>query len=1093
MRFLIGCLLVLTSLTSFSQINAKLIRYVDVSQTQITFVYGGDIWIMPKLGGQAIQITNSQGEESYPKFSPDGSEIAFTASYNGNLDVYVMPVTGGVPKRLTYASFPDRMLDWHPDGKRILFASRREINTPRSQQFFLISKNGGMPEKLSVPYGELASFSNDGKQLAYTTKITENYPFKRYRGGLTSDVIIYDLKNNKAENITHNHANDGKPTWSGDNIYFLSDRDAEMRRNIWVYSTKDKSIRALTNFTDFDITFISASNNELVFEVGGTLYLMNLKTEKHQEIKVHVVSDLSAEISKMKNVGNSVQNMTASPEGKRIVFEARGELFNVPVKEGYVVNITQSSGAFDQSPAWSPDGKHIAWWSDQSGEYEIHLQNTTSQKITKLTNRKSGFGYDLMWSPDSKKMVFVDEKNDINIIDVTSKALKKIDDHLFNIGHGGRFSDNYKWSHDSKWITYSKTIDNQNNAIFVYSLIEKKVHQVTSGFYSDYDPVFSTDGKYLFYFTDRTFNASYSGLGDGTWIYPNNTQLAALSLTNDAPYLLQPKNDEVKISSPDKSKDDKKDGKEDDKKDKKQETPLVIDWNNIESRIAILPAKSGNLGRLYAFDGKIVYTRFPITGDRDNKPSLKFFDLKKLEEETIMENVQSVKPIADYTSLIVRSGGKYGIIKPAPKQKIKDPISTKDLVMQWNPKEEWRQIFNDTWRRHRDFFYDKDMQQVDWDELRVRYGALIEDARTRWDVTNIQSNLNAELSAGHTYAFGGDSERVNSIQTGYLGIDFELHNNKYRIKRIVQPALWDTAVRSPFDRPGVDINTGDYILGINGMDLNTNKEPYAAFDGLSGKTVSLSISKTGKDSDAKNYVIKCLTQREEQNLRYHEWLESNRKMVEKLSGGKLGYIYMSNTGGQGQLELVKMFYGQLDKEGFIIDERFNGGGQLADRFLELLKRPSIYNLYWRHGKHTTAPNKTNTGPMGMLINGWAGSGGDGLPWAFRELNAGPIVGERTLGILVGPATRHRLIDGGGITVPGARLYLNNGDWFAEGIGVKPDFPVWDNPNILNQGRDPQMEKVVAEVMKLLKTNPAISVPPPAKEDRTAKGLKNNKN
>lgn len=1089
MRFLISCLFVLTSITSFSQINAKLIRHVDVSQTQITFVYGGDIWIMPKLGGQAIQITNSQGEESYPKFSPDGTEIAFTASYNGNADVYIMPVTGGVPKRLTYASFYDRMLDWHPDGKRILFASRREISTPRSQQFFLISKKGGMPKKLAIPYGELASFSNDGNKLAYITKITENYPFKRYRGGLTSDIIIHDIKNNTSEKITTDHANDGKPTWSGDNIYFLSDRDKEMRRNIWVYNTKDKSIRAITSFTNFDITYISASANELVFEVGGTLYLMNLKTEQYQEIKVHVVSDLSAEISKMKNVGNSVQNMTASPKGKRIVFEARGELFNAPVKDGFVINVTKSSGAFDQNPAWSPDGKHLAWWSDQSGEYEIHLQNTVNQTTTKITNRKSGFGYDLMWSPDSKKIVFVDEKNDIHLLDIATKVLKKIDNHLYNIGHGGRFSGAYKWSHDSKWITYSKTIENQNNAIFAYSLTESKVHQVTSGFYSDYDPVFSTDGKYLFYFTDRTFNASYSGLGDGTWIYPNNTQLAALSLTNDVPYLLEPKNDEVKIASSEKSED----GKKDEKKDKKSETPLSIDWNNIEGRIAILPAKSGNLGRLYAFDGKVVYTRFPITGDRDSRPSLKLFDLKKLEEETIMENVQRVKPIADHTSLIVRSSGKYGIIKPAPKQKIKDPISTKNLVMQWNPKEEWRQIFNDTWRRHRDFFYDKDMQQVDWDELRVRYGALIEDARTRWDVDNIQSNLNAELSAGHTYAGGGDMERVQTIQTGYLGIDFELHNNKYRIKRIVMPALWDTEVRSPFDRPGVDVNPGDYILSINGMNLNTNNEPYAAFDGMSGKTVSLSISKTGKVTDAKNYVIKCLTQREEQNLRYHEWLESNRKMVEKLSSGKLGYIYMSNTGGQGQLELVKMFYGQLDKEGFIIDERFNGGGQLADRFLELLTRPSIYNLYWRHGKHQTAPNKTNTGPIGMLINGWAGSGGDGLPWAFRELNAGPIVGERTLGILVGPATGHRLIDGGRITVPGARLYLNNGDWFAEGIGVKPDFPVWDDPNILNQGRDPQMEKVVAEVMKLLKTNPAISVPPPAKEDRTAKGLKKDKN
>lgn len=1087
MRILTTLFFAFISITSFSQINAKLMRYVDVSDTKITFVYGGDIWIMSKTGGQATQITHSQGEESYPKFSPDGSEIAFTASYNGNQDIYVMPANGGIPKRLTYASFPDRMLDWHPDGKRILFASRREINTPRTRQFFLISKNGGMPEKLAVPYGELASFSDDGMQLTYITKITENYPFKRYRGGLTSDIIIHDLKNNKSERITKDHANDGKPSWSGDNIYFLSDRDEEMRRNIWVYNTKNKIIRALTSFSDFDITYISASTNDLVFEAGGVLYLMNLKTEKYKAVIVNVISDLSVEIPKMKNVGSNIQNMSASPDGKRIIFEARGELFNVPVKEGYVENITQSSGAFDQNPSWSPDGKHITWWSDQSDEYEIHIQNTITKEKRKLTNRKSGFGYNLNWSPDSKKIVFIDEKNDINIVDMTSKKISKIDKNIYNNGHGSRFGFSFNWSHDSKYVTYTKTIENQNNAIFIYSVTDNKVHQVTSGFYSDWDPVFSTDGKYLFYVTDRTFNASYSGLGDGTWIYPNNSQIAALSLAKDSPYLLLPKNDEVKIIDSDKKKDDNEEKKD----EKEEEKQITIDWIDIESRITILPAKSGNIGSPHAFKDKIIYTRYPISGDRDSKPSLRLFNLKELKEETVINNIQSVKLTADNKSLLVRSSGKYGIIKPAPKQKIEKPISTKNLVMQWNTKEEWRQIFNDTWRRHRDFFYDRDMQQVDWDELKTRYGALIEDARTRWDVTNIQSNLNAELSAGHTYASGGDSERVKTIETGFLGIDFELHNNKYRIKRIVKPAVWDTQVRSPFDRPGVDINEGDYIVGVNGTAINTSEEPYAAFDGLSENTISLSISKTGKVADAKNHIIKCLSQRQERTLRYHEWLESNRKMVEKLSNGKLGYIYMSNTSSQGQLELVKMFYGQLDKEGFIIDERFNGGGQLADRFLELLKRPSIYNLYWRHGKKTTAPNKTNTGPMGMIINGWAGSGGDALPWAFRELNAGPIVGERTLGILVGPATGHRLIDGGRITVPGARLYLNNGDWFAEGVGVKPDFEVWDDPNILGQGRDPQIEKVVIEVLKQLKSNPVISVPPPKKEDRTAKGLKNN--
>jgi len=408
--------------------------------------------------------------------------------------------------------------------------------------------------------------------------------------------------------------------------------------------------------------------------------------------------------------------------------------------------------------------------------------------------------------------------------------------------------------------------------------------------------------------------------------------------------------------------------------------------------------------------------------------------------------------------------------------------------MELVPKEEWRQIFNDTWRRYRDFFYDPQMHGVDWEAMKLQYGALVEDARSRWDLNFISSNLLAELSAGHTYTFGDGPDKVQSINTGFLGIDWDLTEKGYRIKRIVRPAVWDTEVRSPFDKPGNTISKGDYIHAVNGIPLDLTRDPYAAFEGLAGKTVSLSTSKSGNIADDSSIVIECLSQGEEITLRYLEWIENNRKRVEKLSDGKLGYIYMSNTAGRGQLELVRMFYGQLEKDGFIIDERFNGGGALADRFLELLQRPVVYNLHWRHGKDHTHPTKTNTGPMGMLINGWAGSGGDGLPWAFQELEAGPIVGERTLGILVGPATGHQLVDGGGVTIPGARLYDNDGHWFWEGEGVAPDIKVWDDPNILMQGRDPQLERVVKEVVKLLETQSPAMTPAPVREDRTAKDL-----
>jgi len=1077
----------------YSQISAKLMRYMDVSDTQITFVYGGDIWVMPKTGGTAIQVTHSPGEESWPRFSPDGKSIAYTASYNGNLDVFVMPTLGGVPTRITYQSHADRMVDWDPDGEHILFASGRESGIRRVQQFYSVSKKGGFPKKLKIPYGELASYSPDGNHLAYITKITENYPFKRYRGGLASDIIIYDLRNDTAENVTNNKANDGKPAWVGDKVYFLSDQGENMRLNIWSYDTKTKTAAQITEFDDFDISYMSAGNQDIVFEAGGQMYLMDLSSQQYKPVAVNIISDLSVEIQRSIDVSRRISNMTAAPEGKRVVFEARGELFNVPASEGYVINITQSSGAFDQNPAWSPDGKHIAYWSDRSGEYEIYLQDSAGNSgPKKLTNRNKGFGYALYWSPDSKKLAFIDETNDISIIDVQSGEVTVAGNTNWNIGHGGRFRYLISWSPDSKWIAFTKGLDNANNAIFLYNLEKLQSHQATSGFYEDMNPVFSADGKYLFYLTNRSLTATYSDMGDGTWIYPNSTQIASLSLTKKVPSLLHPKNDEIKQEEKaDKEEEKEEKSKTEDKKPPKDTAPVTVevDFENLEARLVILPPKAGNIGALIPVEGKLVYLRIPNTGSGERSSSLIFYDLEKREEKTIIADVSRVKATADGKSLLVFSQGKYGIIKPAPNQKIEKPIPSTGLMMDLVPREEWRQIFMDTWRRHRDFFYDPEMHQVDWDEMRDRYGALLDDARTRWDVSFIQSNLAAELSAGHTYTFGGDVESAPRQVTGFLGIDWEMNDNLYRIKRIVTPASWDTEVRSPFDQPGVDVKVGDYVLAVNGMTLDPDKDPYAAFDGLSGKTVSLTISRSGNVEDGKNHVVQCLTQGEEINLRYLEWIENNRKMVDELSDGRLGYVYMSNTGGRGQLELVRMFYGQLDRKGFIIDERFNGGGQLADRFLELLQRPVVYNLHWRHGKDHAYPIKTNTGPMGMLINGWAGSGGDGLPWAFQELEAGPIVGERTLGILVGPATGHMLIDGGGITVPGARLYDNDGHWFWEGEGVSPDFEVWDDPNILVQGRDPQIEKVVEEVLVLLKTNPPKMTPAPPFEDRTAKGLK----
>lgn len=1093
---LLGCTIIFTICEA--QISAKLMKYVDISENQIAFVYGGDIWLVPKEGGLAVQITHSPGEESWPKFSPDGTHIAYTANYHGNEDVYLIPTKGGVPQRITYNSFADRMVEWQPNGKNLLIASKRESGINKLSKFFLVPIEGGLPAKLPIPYGELASYNMDGTKLAYITKITEDYPFKRYIGGLASDIILYDMAAGKTERVTTYEGNDGKPAWQGNKIYFLSDRGKNVRRNIWAYDTNAKELEQITTFDTFDISFLSAGPSDLVFEVGGSLYVMNPQTHEYDSIDIQVVSDLSLEIPQLKNVSNHIQNMTAAPGGKRVIFEARGELFDVPAKEGFVQNLTQSSGAYDHSPSWSPDGKYVAYWSDKGGEYEIYLHEYGAKKEDQLlSKREKGFGYDLHWSPDSKKIAFIDETNTIYIMERETGKTTEAGQTVWNIGHNRRYYYPISWSPDSRWMAFTQVVPNYQSAIFLYDSEKDTLHQATSGYYEDSAPTFSQDGQYLYLLTDRKLDALYSDF-DNTWVYPNATQIGALALTDTTPSLLPTKTDELELE------EDKKETEEDDKANEKkksankekdeaaskeEEKKVEIDFQGLEARLTILPPKAGKIGAIMSFDKQLVYLRYPNSGSGEREAKLMSFTLEDREEKEVISDISAAVLTADGQSILVKSSGQYGIIEPKPGQKIDKPINTSDLNMQWIAKEEWTQIFHDTWRRHRDFFYDPAMHEVDWEGLRDQYGALVEDARTRWDILNIQANLVSELSAGHTYSNGGDLENVERRESGFLGIDWGIKDSLYYIQNIVKPAPWDTHVRSPFDLPGVQVKAGDYILYVNGTPLNIDKDPYAFLEGLAGKVVKLTVSPSGKMEDAKDIVITCLSQNEEYTLRNLAWIEANRQTVDSLSNGKLGYVYMSNTASQGQRELVRMYYGQLDKEGFIIDERFNGGGQLADRFLELMQRPVVYHLHWRHGIDHPQPLKVNTGPKGMLINGWAGSGGDGLPWAFQELKAGPIVGERTLGILVGPATGHRLIDGGRITVPGARLYDNDGHWFWEGEGVRPDIAVWDDPNELMEGRDPQLVRVVSEVLGLLEGSPSARREAPDPEDRSAAGLR----
>lgn len=1073
-------LLLISRLTA--QVDARMLQYPDVSKSHISFTYAGDIWIVAKEGGTAYKLTSAKGVEGFAKFSPDGSLLAFSGNYDGNTDVYVIPTLGGLPKRITHHGMTDRIVDWYPDGKNLLFSSSRESGKQRFNQFYKVSKDGGLAEKLPLPYAEFGSVSPDVKKIAFTTRTRVFRTWKRYLGGMAADIYIFDLDKMTSENISNNPANDEIPMWKENKIYFLSDRDKNQRYNIWVYDVSTKQNRQLTFFDKFDVHFPSIGENEIVFEAGGLLYLLDLSTEKIREVKVNVVTDGSTLLAQNENVEKLIQNFSVSYNGNRALFEARGEIFSVPAENGAVINLTQSSGAAERFPSWSPNGKYVAYFSDKTGEYQLtirDIENPAEEKV--LTSFDDGFRYNIYWSPDSKKLVFIDQAMRINLYDMNTDKLTQVDKQLWYY-EGGLRNFSVNWSSDSRYFTYGKDQSNRASAIAIYDTKEGKLHQVTTGFYSDSNPVFDPDGKYLYFLTNRNYNPVYSDF-DNTWIYPNSTLIAAVTLSKETPSPTFPKNDSLTVKKDEESKADEK--KTDEKKTEKKEEAKVkevkIDFDGFEERIVILPPAAGNYGSLSAVSGKVVFHKAPNSGSADKKKPIMFYDLDKREEKTIVDDADAYQISADGKKIMVANKNSYSIVDVAPDQKPDKKLPTNQLEMTVVPKEEWKQIFNDVWRLERDFFYDKNMHGVDWKEMKKRYGALVDNAVTRSDVNYIIGELIAELNASHTYRGGGDDETPLQRAVGYLGIDWELNNGAYRIKRIVKGASWETEVRSPLLTPGIKVKEGDYILAVNGVKIDVTKDPSSAFEGLADKTVELTINNKPSTDGAWTVVVKTLS--DETRLRNLEWIESNRKRVDEATDGKIGYIYVPSTGIDGQTELARQFYAQFNKQGLIIDERFNNGGQIPDRFIELLDRKPLAFWAVRDGANWQWPPVANFGPKVMLINGWSGSGGDAFPDYFRKAKLGPLVGARTWGGLIGITGAPTLIDGGSVTVPTFRMYDPDGKWFKEGHGVDPDIEVPEDPGMLAKGVDVQLEKAIQEALRLLKENPPVNPKQPEYEKR----------
>lgn len=1084
MKKIIVCLFISTiiSVKIFSQVDAGLFRFPDVSATQIVFSYANDIWVMPKEGGTAIKLSSPPGVESYPKFSPDGKSIAFTGDYDGNQDVYVMPVNGGVPVRLTSHGYPDRVVDWTNDGKRVLFASARESGKERFNQFYTVPATGGVVEKLPLAYAEFGSYSPDGKQIALVFRTQVGRNWKRYRGGWKADIQIFNLGTKELTSIgSEADAGNEFPMWSGNNIYFLSDRGPELRMNLWKYDLTSKKYTQLTDFKNYDVHYPSIGPDDIVFEAGGKLYLYSLSSGKQKTIEVNVITDEAMLKPKLESVGKLVQYLSLSPDGNRVLIEARGDLFSVPAENGFVKDLTQTSGVAERFPSWSPDGKSVAYWSDESGEYELWIMEPDKENSAKkLTNYGAGFRYHPFWSPDSKKIAFIDKAMRIKIFDITNNETTDVDRAL-RYAHGGLSGFTVSWSSDSRWMAYSRDMENQHNAIFIYDYKNKQNNQVTEGFYNCNNPVFDAEGKYLYLFTNQSFDPSYSDI-DNTFIYANSTQIAAISLKKETRSILAPKNDTVAIKTDETAKENNDKTKKDTAAKKPETKSVEIDFDGLEQRLVILPPAAGNYSSLASAKGKIIYVKYPNTGESDGKGILKFFDTEKKEEKTILENVNSAQLSANGQKILVVRSGSPAVISAQEGQKFDKPLHLEDMQMMVDPKKEWKQIFMDAWRMERDYFYDPNMHGLNWELVKERYLKMVNGAMTREEVDFVIGEMIGELNASHTYHGGGDIEMPRNKSVGYLGVNWEADGDYYEIKKIIRGAAWDAEEHSSLDMPGVNIKEGDYILAVNGVPLTTSQEPFAVFAGLSDKTVELTYNSSPSWSGAKTAIVKTMD--DEYRLRNLAWIENMRKKVDEETNGEVGYIFVPSTGVDGQNELIRQFNAQWDKKALIIDERFNNGGQIPDRFIEMLNREPL--AYWaiRDGKDWPWPPYANFGPKVMLINGWSGSGGDAFPDYFKRKKLGPLVGARTWGGLIGISGVPGLIDGGGITVPTFRMYNPDGTWFMEGHGVDPDIAVPEDLSAMAKGIDPQLGKAIEEIKNELKTKGYQKPPRPPMQKRT---------
>jgi len=1065
--------------------DVRLLRFPDINGDLITFVYAGDIWTVDATGGEARRLTSHEGLELFPKISPDGKWIAFSGEYAGSRQVYVIPSSGGVPRQLTWynsvgvmpprGGFDHVVLGWTPDSKQILIRANRTPFGERNGRYYLVNLDGGLEKPLPVMNGGFGTLSPDGSKLVFTPVDREFRNWKRYKGGRATELWIYDLKNNTSEQITDFEGSDQMPVWSGDNIFFASDRDLKL--NIWKYNIQSKETTQVTRHTEFDVVWPSGRGDRLVYENGGYLYRLDTGTGNTERVVVNINFDNPNLLPYYKSVQDNINSFAISPTGKRALFDARGDVFSVPAENGITENLTMSQGVREIYPAWSPDGKYISYYSDLTGEYELYLlENTKGAKPQQVTSNSSAWKYQPEWSPDSRYLVFSDRTLKLRLTEAATGKTSDIDEATFNEIRS------YAFSPDSRWITYNKESGNGKSAVWVYEIPTGKKYQVTDDNYSDNSPVFSNCGNYIFFTSDRDYSLSFSGF-EFDYIYDNPTRLYAVSLTPKSPKIFKDKNDIEPVKAEAKAEISAAESKNAKTKmpatpaeQAKKETKVEIDFDGINNRITVLPGAAGRYRIIGADEAGLIY----ISGSK-----LMRFNLADEKSEEIMDQVMTALLSADKKMALYRSGSDYGIIKLSPGQKPgTGKLNLSGLEMKIDPRKEWNQIYTDGWRIFRDFFYVDNMHGVDWAGLKQRYSQLLPSVSHRADLDYILNEIVSETNAGHAYVDWGDFERVKRIDNGLPGAQLEADeaSGRYRIAKIYQGESWNTARRSPLTEQGVDVKEGDYLISIDGEDVTIATNPYFFLENKAGKTVEITVNSRPTAAGSRTSKIKPLAS--ELELLYHNWVNERREMVDRLSGGRIGYMHIPNTSTSGNKELFHGMYTYFNKEALIIDERYNGGGYIPDRMADLLDRTTL--VYWhRNGLlPTKSPAIAHDGPKVMLINGYSSSGGDALPYFFKKMGLGTLIGTRTWGGLIGISGNAGLVDGGYISVPRFGIFDKDDGWIIEGVGVYPDIEVVERPEQLARGVDACIEKAVEVLLQELEKIPARKVTLPSPPERS---------